>query len=339
MSLIRKGKSYFGVFKENGKQTWISLKTMNKDEAQIRHAQLLKERGAERFGLPKSPRDLPWPDVLAAFARHKQANGLAESTLVRIKIVLKTAERVLGIRHCSDWSAQQLERFKELRGGEGIKPSTINRDLVVLKDALRFARKSGYAVPPIEAVDAVKLVKNPPRAPVFFTPEEIAMLLEGVEPFWRVAILLGAYAGLRRSEALNLRWSDVNLDRGEMLIVDRLEFRTKTRMSRGLPMHEAVMEALRAWKPVCDYQPKVLPWDRLPIDFSRSFGRLLRRKGIAKGTYHTLRHSFASNLVRSDVGLARVRELLGHRSLGSTIIYTHLQPSDLTDALKKLPPG
>ena len=77
----KKGKSYYAVFKHQGKQNWIPLKTKYKEEAEFRHSQLKRERHAERFGLPKSPEDISWPDLTKKFLRLKSTNGLAKETL------------------------------------------------------------------------------------------------------------------------------------------------------------------------------------------------------------------------------------------------------------------
>jgi integrase/recombinase XerD len=72
-----------------------------------------------------------------------------------------------------------------------------------------------------------------------------------------------------------------------------------------------------------------------PNTLYRHFSCLIKRLGI-KGTLHDLRHTFASHLAMSGVGIPIIKELLGHSDISTTMIYSHLSPDIHTAAIQKL---
>jgi len=70
-------------------------------------------------------------------------------------------------------------------------------------------------------------------------------------------------------------------------------------------------------------------------DFRRRFAKALEKRGIKHCTFHTLRYTFASHLVKSGVGLATVKELMRHQTYEMTLRYAHLSPSHKAEAVRK----
>ena len=74
-------------------------------------------------------------------------------------------------------------------------------------------------------------------------------------------------------------------------------------------------------------------------DFRKSLGRVMRRAGLKGVTLHTLRHTFASQLVMAGVPLRDVQELMGHQSYDTTLRYAHLAPDHVKQQVTRLPFG
>jgi site-specific recombinase XerD len=156
----------------------------------------------------------------------------------------------------------------------------------------------------------------------------------------RLLLALFAYAGLRRSELLGLDWDDVDLER-RLLRVRK----AKGGRQRVLPIHPALAPlfidylALRARDP----EPALfvgVQGRRLSVTIlSQTFRRYAQAAGVTERkrvTPHTLRHVFASELLRAGANLRQIQELLGHKHLDSTQRYTRITAHELRGAIKRL---
>jgi site-specific recombinase XerD len=156
----------------------------------------------------------------------------------------------------------------------------------------------------------------------------------------RLLLALFAYAGLRRSELLGLDWDDVDLDR--RLIRVR---KAKGGRQRVVPIHPALeplfLDYLRFR--AADPEPALftgVQGKRLsPTIMVQTFLRYARAAGVTERkrvTPHTLRHVFASELLRAGANLRQIQELLGHKHLDSTQRYTRVTAHELRGAVKRL---
>lgn len=139
-------------------------------------------------------------------------------------------------------------------------------------------------------------------------------------------LLLGT--GVRRSEALALRWEDVDLERRQLLIRSSEHFLTKTGSARSLPI-PAELHALlcRAWKSSgFVLKPEQEYGGRYRWDFSRIFLSVMRAAGVPNMTPHSCRHSYASWALEQGTSLFRLASYLGHSMVETTQRYAHLVP-------------
>ncbi len=185
---------------------------------------------------------------------------------------------------------------------------------------------------PCDRVDAPKLGKY---LPAVLSVEEVTAILESVDlkkPFGKRdrAILEVLYGcGLRVSEAAGLRISHVHLDEGFVDVIGKGD------KQRLVPLGEIAADAIRAYLP-----DRPIPAERRFEDilFLNRFGKPLSRvsifnlvkeqamvAGIRKEiSPHTFRHSFATHLIENGADLRIVQEMLGHESILTTEIYTHI---------------
>jgi site-specific recombinase XerD len=185
---------------------------------------------------------------------------------------------------------------------------------------------------------------------VILSQEEVVELLDATQELRPRVILMTMYAaGLRVSEAAHLRIPDID---GQRMVI-RVE-QGKSRKDRYTILSERLLEALRR------YWTRYRPKDWLFPSFVRS-GDSISRDGIAhmvakararthiskKISPHSLRHAFATHLLEAGVNIRVIQLLLGHRSLSSTQIYTHVarnfldqtpSPLDLLPSLETLDP-
>ena len=177
------------------------------------------------------------------------------------------------------------------------------------------------------------------------TDAEVDALLAGSTGEMHLLVLLGISTGLRLADILCLRWADhIDLERGE-IVVRRTR---KTGAPVVLPMVPALREALEAAYAARGDSPWVLPHqhsrmraDGTPGEISHSACRLFRRCGVvstreAPATYHSLRHTFVSRLMRRGVSPALVQAAVGHSSMMMTEHYTHISAAELKRGLGRI---
>lgn len=188
--------------------------------------------------------------------------------------------------------------------------------------------------------------RAPQRVPVTMSPDEVSRLLAAVPRLReRVAMEIAYAAGLRLNEVLHLKLTDI--DSQKMLI--RVE-QGKGKVDRNVMLAASLLESLRAyWK-----ESKPRGWlfpghpPKRPMHatlIQRAFIVAKQAARISKPvSFHSLRHSFATQLLESGVNVRTIQALLGHHSLGTTQRYMHVagdylrQTRSPLDALRQISP-
>jgi integrase/recombinase XerC len=231
----------------------------------------------------------------------------------------------------------------------GLSKSTIARRLAAVRSWFRFLCRQGeLTANPAEGLRGPRKEKKLPR---FLTEEKTEKLLQAPRGEASLssrdqAILETIYsAGLRVSEAINLNLEDLNLDDNVVLVrgkgkKERLAFLGE---SASLALQTWLKERLLVMKEKGTETPAVF-MNRFGTRLTtRSVGRLvakyLRQEGMAgQASPHSLRHSFATHLLDRGAEIRGVQELLGHRSLSTTQVYTHLSTNRLQQSYQKAHP-
>jgi integrase/recombinase XerC len=225
----------------------------------------------------------------------------------------------------------RLRRYSAWLAGRGYAPSTVARRLASLRSFFRFLRREGLV-----AADPAVGLRNPKQAkrlPRLLRVDEVIRLLDGVPTETPAgvrdrAMLEVLYGGgLRVSELVGLNLDDLDSES------DLVRVRGKGRRERLSPVGEMAAAWLRRWlllrRPKSPREPAVFLNQRGTRLTTRSVGRLLEAHLLRAGLVdmaspHTLRHSFATHLLDRGADLRSIQELLGHRKLTSTQIYSHV---------------
>lgn len=228
--------------------------------------------------------------------------------------------------------------------GPGLSWKTVNNHLTILRRMLAIAKQ--WEV--IESIPDITWLKGPKAEFDFLDFEEAERLVASAdEGEWRTMILLGLKTGMRQGELRALRWDDVDLHKG--LIVVRQNIvrghvgTPKSGKGREIPMSDQALAALKAHRHLrgelvfCNADGDY--WKK--NECKHPLWRACKRSGIRRIGWHVLRHSFASHLVMRGVPLKAIQELLGHATIEMTMRYSHLSP-DVTRsavlALDEAPP-
>lgn len=245
-------------------------------------------------------------------------------------------------------STVDLRRYVAALHVAGYSKASVARHLACLRSFFRFCQREGL----VESNPARPL-RNPRasrKLPHYLSSKEIGRLLTA-PPTESLglrdrAILETMYSsGLRVSETVGINDDDVDFGQGLVRV------RGKGRKERLTPLGSFAQRALRRWMDVRRLADGVKPGSMAPI-FTNKFGRRITTRSVARmlekylkltgldlrTSPHTLRHSFATHLIDKGADIRSVQELLGHKSLATTQIYTHLSTAGLRAAYEKSHP-
>ncbi|MFH0732913.1 MAG: site-specific integrase, partial [Candidatus Omnitrophota bacterium] len=211
-----------------------------------------------------------------------------------------------------------------------ISPATVNRELACLKCMLNKAVLWGKLS--ANPATKVRLLKENNARLRFLSKEEIMRLLGNCAEHLKPVVTLAVFTGMRKGEILNLKWQDIDIQRGLINIYD-----SKNGSKREAYINETVKRALIAVRKNPESPYVFFRKDGKPYySLRKSFFTACNKSGILDFRFHDLRHTFASQLVMSGVDIKTVQELLGHKSIEMTLRYSHLAPSHKSRAVELL---
>ncbi len=243
----------------------------------------------------------------------------------------------------------ELRGFLSALHEAGYAKSSISRRLASVRSFIRFGQREGWA-----KSNPAKALRNPRKSrklPHFLSTDEVGKLLaapKGESPaaVRDRAILETLYsAGLRVSELVGLTDGDLDFAAGIVRI------RGKGKRERLAPIGSYAARALKRWLEARKLSPREKSGREAPV-FTNKFGTRLTTRSVARmlekylketcldqrTSPHTLRHSFATHLLDRGADIRSVQELLGHKNLVTTQIYTHVSTANLRAAYEMAHP-
>lgn len=164
--------------------------------------------------------------------------------------------------------------------------------------------------------------------PAVLTPAECVRIFSFVEnPKHRLILLIGYGAGLRRSEIVNLKWEDILFEEHRIHIKQ-----SKGKKDRIVMLPYSIVAYLQNYRALNPGDDWVFPGQYKGESLSASTVQAVMKNAVTKAglekkaTVHTLRHSFATHLLESGTDIRYIQQLLGHSSIKTTMIYTHVTP-------------
>lgn len=250
-----------------------------------------------------------------------RARGLAERSIVNYQYSLKGFVEFLGTRPLRSACAQDIRAYQIQIASQGRSDSTIRVATYALRGFLRFVLER-------DDWNSARLPRRrqPKRLPEVLSPEEVQAILEAAPSLkHRTAFMLCYGSGLRTDEALHLEPRHIDAKR-MVLHVEQ----GKGRKDRLVVLPQLLLDDLRnCWR---RYQPQRYLLEgthpgrpMAATTVQRAFRSARQKAGIAKHvTPRSMRHAFATHLVEQGTPLRVVQTLLGHTSLNTTAVYTHL---------------
>lgn len=299
---------------------------------------LIGQGDAAKFGRPAA--DISYKEFKLKFLAWVKANK-SKATYVHDRVALKLLEKHETLDRLADITPEKLEHLQgTLRENKAIN-SLVNRRIRSIKAMMRKAEAWGYVEP--KKWETITQFPEPKGRLLFYTVEEMRKLLKKCLGVWKTVALLGARAGLRRSEIYWLDWESVDMARNRVHIAPRYDeagtllWSPKDHERRWIPMATDLLAHLKGL-------PRPARWvieqegERPGLETMSTYFKKISRKAGLRGGIHVLRHSFASHLASSGkVTLREIKELLGHSTIEQTEAYAHLVPERVESAITHLP--
>lgn len=184
-------------------------------------------------------------------------------------------------------------------------------------------------------VAGVKFFRPESRRDRFLSEEEELKLVAAADNILRPGLVFALNTGIRRGEMLSLTWGQVNTKAGFITITAE---KAKGKRSRQIPMNEAAKAVLQGLPQSID--PKALVFTaylgRWNSCLRHSWMTAIKAAGVEDICWHTLRHTFATNLAMAGVDLVTIKDLLGHTTLDMVLRYSHPSRRRNAEAVKAL---
>jgi integrase len=292
----------------------------------------------------------PWAATTLPMGNRRASTVETYRTLIRTLVLPG-----VGTVPLADLTPQRVEEWAATMTAAGKSPATVRKAMDVLGMALDVAvRDKRLRTNPVREAARPRLARPDVS---HYSSKEVAALLDNATGRLSPALTLAVFTGLRRGEMLGLRWRDVDLAGGHFAVTGTLGrvggklTRTEPKTNAGVrvvPLVEEARQALLDAKTTQDADRAASPhWHDSgyvfttasgePVDpdnLARWFTKVRTDAGVTHGSWHTLRHSAASTLLRSGVPMIVVSRLLGHAKIQITLdLYGHLTTSDIAEAV------
>ena len=292
-------------------------------------------------------------DLVESFIKYmhevKQTSANTESSYRRDLSKFVKYLNMQGINDFADASSTNLQSYVLYLEKNNFAAATVSRNIAAIKSLYHFLFKNGKVSDDISGL--LKAPKIEKKLPEILTTEEVNRLLEqpkggSLKEIRDRAMLELLYAtGIRVSELIGLKISDVNIQVGYVIVRDEHKERV---VPFGSPAKKALVEYIK------NARASLLSDTGSDVLFANCQGLPMSRQGFWKIvkyyakkaeitsdiTPHTLRHSFAAHLVENGADLRSVQEMLGHSDISTTQIYANVTQNKIREVyVKSFPRG
>lgn len=332
--LIKRGKNWYIGYREGGKVHSITTGTAVKKEA-LRKLDRFETGGGQAQNRKITLQEFAESYLLDCDSTHSPRWAKNKRLIFKNFLIPFFGANTL-IKNITNKKID-LYRAERLKT---ISKRTVNIEVNCLMAALRKAVEWGELDD--DRIPRIKRLQESRGRVRFLSREEIQAIREAARAHSRemeAYVLLMLFAGLRSGEALSLRWVDIDLAQKVLYIDPRQDWKPKSGKGRVIPLPADLHTFLGERRKEIPDAVLVVHGHTTPYMLKRRFQRVviaanLPTTGETAVTAHVLRHTYASYLVMRGVPLYTVSGLLGHSTVKTTEIYSHLAPDHLKMAVQ-----
>ncbi|MBI5374181.1 MAG: site-specific integrase [Candidatus Schekmanbacteria bacterium] len=327
MAIFKKGDNWYIDYYVKGKRKRKKVSSSKKLAEQVLmdvHVKIAKE---EYLGV-YSDRKIVFEDFTKEYLDYSRANK-EPSSYKRDCLSISTMKKTFEGHFLFEITPQMIEKYKAERL-KSVSPATVNRELSCLKHM--YTKAVEWKVVTASPLKGVKLFKEPPGRLRYLSAQDVEILLKACSNHLKPIVVMALNTGMRKSEILNLKWSQVDLKNRKLSVI-----KTKNNEVRVIPINETLSKELHILSKNVKSQFVFSDEFGTPFgDIKKGFAAALRRAKIEDFRFHDLRHTFGSHMVMSGVDLRTVQQIMGHKDIKMTMRYSHLSPEYVQDAISRL---
>ena len=335
MSVYKRNKVWYMDFYYNGERTRIRSNAINKRLAEIELGDIKRKIEEGRLEIEKN-KNTSFADFSGKFLN--SYSKIKKLSWWRDEISLRHLGLFFNRKYLNQITSADINNYRGKRREEGALDSTINREVGCLRTLFNVA------------IEWNEINKNPVKKNCFIRENNTRVhylekneednLIDSCNGLIKSIVVFALNSGFRQSEILNLKWSDIDFNKGIITVT-----KTKNNDKKFLEMNSVLIDLL-------EYLRKNTSKNILYVFHDGSGDKITKNNKIFRKDYknavkkcgvlvrhpdfcfHSLRHSFCSSLSMKGVGIDKIAALAGHRSLVSTRRYSHYSPDSKRSAVE-----
>lgn len=324
MALYKRKNLWWVDINHNGKRIQQSTGTNDKVAAKRFHDKLKADLWKVRY-LEEKPTKM-WIEAVTRWIMESQHKRSLDDD----KAHLRWLDRYLKDFTLDQVSRDLIDDLADKKLKEGVKPSTVNRMLEVVRAMLRKAEKEwGW----LEKAPAIRMRKEDSKRIRWLSKEEAGRLIQELPSHLADLALFSLATGLRKSNVTQLQWNDVDLEKRHALIhADQ----SKTQKAIPVPLNDTALSVIR--KQLGKHLKHIFTYAGKPIlqCNTKAWKKALSRAGIENFRWHDLRHTWASWHVQNGTSLQELQQLGGWTSFEMVLRYAHLSSEHLREVAQRV---
>lgn len=324
--IFKRGKiwhTYFSVV-ANGRRIVVRESTGCSNETAAK--EYCAKRIREIIESPAITHEITLDAAAARWFMEYGKNLIKPSTIIsRLSILLRYMNKDILLSQITKYD---ISTFIHICQQNNRKPATINRYLALLSAICRRAREFWDCRTPDFKIMQFKQREPTENIKYFRDMETIRLIIDNAAPHLKPIIWTALYTGIRLGRILALQWPQVDFDNSQITFIG------KNGLNQSVPMVPELSHILQSLPQTSEY---VFTYRGQPIkEIKRGWRAALQRANVPYQSFHTLRHTLATWLLRDSGNLRLVKDVLGHKNIGTTIKYAHLANDARADAMKHL---
>lgn len=317
---------YYVIWQESGRQRKRSLKTKEERIAKKLFNVFKRDIVLKKVAPIGGKLKITLSQFRDEYLNHVYATNKAHSTYEGYQTALNKAIDCWGDIPLGHITTRHIDKFVGDMSKAGLADATINKNRRHLRGALNKAHEWEYLQNRTKFSREIKEEESIR----YLTKKELSAVLNQIDDDeFADVVLLSAYTGLRSGEILRLTVNDIDNPEGFL----RISPKQKNKKESWIPINDAAKEILvrcvaRGYDNLVRFKTRQT--------ISKKFKKAVRAAGLEAPRFHDLRHTFGSHLAMEDVGEKTIQELMRHKSMASTMVYTHVSPKHLAAASAKI---